>query len=380
MSYSRRSQKRAAAKSGASAEPSSPDWWTKHRWEPGECTHYGSAEVFIAFKNSDATGQETRDSLIAKTLATFLRRKGLSVFLSLDSLERLGKSAYMEAIETALNDARVLIAVGTSPENVTSGWVKYEWHSFHQEIIEGRKPDGEIFLVVEGIGPSNLPLPLRQRQLFPFSEDGFERLARFVQPAIGGSPSVRLPFYLLIDASRSMDGERLQSLEIGLTDFLGDLLADSLVRERVWVSVITFGRGAWQISPLTPATSFKWPTLWADAQEKTALGAALDTLNDALAREVVRKTAHDPPSYCPLAWVIIDGNPTDDWLSAARRLMDRRNPRLARMLIVAAGQDADVSAMRTVAPKNVLVSHITELNAQIRNEFFMWLVEDEMSA
>lgn len=122
---------------------------------------------------------------MAKTLAVFLRRRGFSVFMSLDSLEQLGKSAYMDAIESALQKAKVLIAVGTSVENLSSRWVKHEWHSFHQDIIEGFKPGGELFTVVDGVGQRNLPLALRQRQVFPFSEEGLESLARFLGRNLG---------------------------------------------------------------------------------------------------------------------------------------------------------------------------------------------------
>lgn len=125
-------------------ESAPAEWWGKYRWTSSDAVRDGAGDIFISFKNLDATGHETKDCLMAKTLAVFLRRKAFSVFLSLDSLEQLGTSAYMEAIETALENAKVLVAVGTSVENFTSRWVKHEWHSFHQDIIEGYKPCGEI--------------------------------------------------------------------------------------------------------------------------------------------------------------------------------------------------------------------------------------------
>lgn len=70
-------------------------WWTNYLWTTGQTTKDAGAEVFVSFKNLDAEGRETKDCLMAKTVAVYLRRKGFSVFLSLDSLEQLGKSAYM---------------------------------------------------------------------------------------------------------------------------------------------------------------------------------------------------------------------------------------------------------------------------------------------
>lgn len=161
------------------------EWWEKFAWTAQDAVHDGEGDIFISFKNLDAQGRETKDCRMAKTVAVFLRGGGFSVFMSLDSLEQLGKSAYMEAIESALQKAKVLIAVGTSVENLTSRWVKHEWHSFHQDIVEGFKAGGEIFTVVDGVGQRDLPLALRQRQVFPFSQDGLESLARFLHRAFG---------------------------------------------------------------------------------------------------------------------------------------------------------------------------------------------------
>jgi len=178
-----RDKSEAVIEAASRAAPA--QWWTTYPWTAGQTTKDAGAEVFVSFKNLDSVGRETRDCLMAKTVAVYLRHKGFSVFLSLDSLEQLGKSAYMEAIETALQDAKVLIAVGASADNLNSRWVKFEWHSFHQEIIEGYKKDGEMFSVIEGITEKDLPLALRQRQAFRFSEDGLGALSRFLARSLG---------------------------------------------------------------------------------------------------------------------------------------------------------------------------------------------------
>ena len=41
------------------------------------------------------------------------------------------------------------------------------------------------FTVIDGMGQRELPLALRQRQVFPFSEDGLESLSRFLLRALG---------------------------------------------------------------------------------------------------------------------------------------------------------------------------------------------------
>lgn len=142
------------------------------------------ADVFISFKHLDGNGNETRDCELAKRVAALLRKKKFAVFFSLDSLERLGTSAYKEAIDETLDRAKVLIAVGTSREHMESRWVRYEWDSFLQDIISGLKPSAEIFTVIDGIPLQDLPRGLRHRQSFGSSDAELERLSKFLSRAL----------------------------------------------------------------------------------------------------------------------------------------------------------------------------------------------------
>jgi hypothetical protein len=81
-------------------------------------------EVFISFKNLMPNGEPTRDSMLAREVYDYLSAKGLSVFISNVSLERLGISEYKKAIDDALDVAQVLVAVGTSRENLEWRWVR----------------------------------------------------------------------------------------------------------------------------------------------------------------------------------------------------------------------------------------------------------------
>ena len=83
-------------------------------------------DVFISFKNLDERGVPTRDAQLANEVYNFLRSKGLSVFISTVTLESLGVSNYKKAIDDALDAASIMVAVGTSTENLNSEWVRYE--------------------------------------------------------------------------------------------------------------------------------------------------------------------------------------------------------------------------------------------------------------
>jgi len=146
-------------------------------------------EVFISFKNLLPDGKPTRDSVLARQVYDYLWGKGFSVFLSNVSLERLGTSAYKKAIDDALDVARILVAVGTSRENLEWRWVRYEWDSFFNDILSGVKPSARVFSYVEGIRINDLPRSLRQGQTFIHADGSMEAISNFIANALEKSPS-----------------------------------------------------------------------------------------------------------------------------------------------------------------------------------------------
>jgi TIR domain/CHAT domain/SEFIR domain len=141
-------------------------------------------EVFISCKNLDKDGVRTRDAEIAAEVYDFLTGKGLSVFLSTSTLEELGASDYTSAIDSALDSALVLLAIGTSTDHLESNWVKYEWNSFANAIRSGRKPNARIFTCIEGMPISDLPWGLQQTQTFLHGKGSLERLYTFISKAL----------------------------------------------------------------------------------------------------------------------------------------------------------------------------------------------------
>ena len=144
-------------------------------------------DVFISFKNLDKSGKPTRDSVLAREVFDGLSGRSFRVFFSPVSLEKLGVSAYKAAIDKALDTSRVLVAVGTSAENLDAQWVRYEWDGFFNDILSGVKPHGRVFVYVEGCEPRSLPRALRQSQVFGRAEGGLEKLANFVANALRSS-------------------------------------------------------------------------------------------------------------------------------------------------------------------------------------------------
>lgn len=142
-------------------------------------------DVFISFKNLDEHGVATPDSTLAAKVHDFLVSRGLRVFFSNVTLEQLGVSAYKRAIDDALDGSRILVAVGTSPENLDWQWVRYEWDSFFSDILSGVKPEGRVFVYLDGPDIRSLPRALRQSQAFHDGPEALGRLFNFVSSALG---------------------------------------------------------------------------------------------------------------------------------------------------------------------------------------------------
>ena len=87
-------------------------------------------DVFISYKELDAEGNRTRDSILAQEIYYRLTEKGWRVFFSRISLEDVPGTQYEPYIFAALNSAKVMIVVGTSAENLNAVWVKNEWSRY----------------------------------------------------------------------------------------------------------------------------------------------------------------------------------------------------------------------------------------------------------
>ena len=122
----------------------------------------------------------------------------------------------------------------------------------------------------------------------------------------------RLPVYLVLDCSGSMVGDAGQALAVAVRLLADDLHADPYSAETVWAAAVTFGGVADEAVPLTPAPEFHPPPL--EARGASPLGAALRLVGELIPRD---RAAGD---YRPVVFVATDGEPSDRWQPAARRL------------------------------------------------------------
>ena len=114
-------------------------------------------DIFISCKSEDYE--------IAEKVYSFLKDNGFSVFLSSKELRRMAQADYMNVISVALDTAYSMIVISTQKEYLTSKWVQFEWSTFLNEILSGRK-NGQIMTLLENIKVSEMPIQLRKYESF----------------------------------------------------------------------------------------------------------------------------------------------------------------------------------------------------------------------
>ncbi len=150
-------------------------------------------EVFISFKNTDKNGGRTKDSHMAEELYYALRNKGIHAFYSNVSIPEEGGHDFGNMINEALEQADIFVAVGTSLENLSSRWVKYELECFNGEMLNGNKAQEKSAMysyITPNVSVNRLPMALRRCQSFT----DLDAVVSSVQKRISGRENVRESF------------------------------------------------------------------------------------------------------------------------------------------------------------------------------------------
>lgn len=95
-------------------------------------------DIYISYRAKDDNGDKTAVSEIAEHLYNKLTSAGYRVFLSEAALKGKKRSDCEPYIYSALNSAKVMLALGTSYDDYNDVWVKNEWNRY-LEIAEKNK-------------------------------------------------------------------------------------------------------------------------------------------------------------------------------------------------------------------------------------------------
>lgn len=128
-------------------------------------------DVFICYKETDANGRRTPDSVLAADLYHQLTQEGFRVFFSRITLEEKLGSDYEPYIFAALNSAKVMVVLGTKPDYFDSVWVKNEWNRYLALIKAGAKK--VLIPAYRDMDPYALPEAFSHLQAQDMSKLGF---------------------------------------------------------------------------------------------------------------------------------------------------------------------------------------------------------------
>ena len=128
-------------------------------------------DVFICYKETDAQGRRTQDSVLANDLYYQLTQEGFKVFFSRITLEDKLGTAYEPYIFAALNSSKVMVVLGTKPEFFNAVWVKNEWSRYLALISGGAKK--MLIPAYRDMDPYDLPDEFSHLQAQDMSKLGF---------------------------------------------------------------------------------------------------------------------------------------------------------------------------------------------------------------
>ena len=141
-------------------------------------------DVFICYKETDASGRRTQDSVLANDLYHQLTQEGFKVFFSRITLEDKLGTAYEPYIFAALNSSKVMVVLGTKPEYFNAVWVKNEWSRYLALIKNGAKK--MIIPAYRDMDPYDLPEEFSHLQAQDMSKLGFmQDLIRGIKKIVG---------------------------------------------------------------------------------------------------------------------------------------------------------------------------------------------------
>ena len=185
--------------------------------------------------------------------------------------------------------------------------------------------------------------------------------------ALQANTDERTPVVLVLDRSRSMEGDPITALNAGLVELEEAMKKDPTTSTRGRVLVIQFGgnnevsKGDWQ-----DAIEFSAPKLVANGLTPT--GAAMMMALDAIELQKTEMRAAGISYKRPILMLMSDGDPTDGWESAATACRNAEAANKVTIFTIGVGEEANLEILGQFSSKEAL-----KIKGLHFKELFIWL-------
>jgi uncharacterized protein YegL len=184
---------------------------------------------------------------------------------------------------------------------------------------------------------------------FELSKSGFGRA--LIDQDFAKNPEQRCPCILLLDVSSSMAGDSIRELNEGLVTLQKALANDNVASLRVEIGIITFGSDVKMLQDFITVNNFHPPKL--SASGMTPMGKAINLALDELEERKQVYKANHISHYRPWIFMITDGEPNDEWQSAARRVKKFEEEKKVAFFAVGV-EGADMNRLAEIAVRQPL--------------------------
>lgn len=180
------------------------------------------------------------------------------------------------------------------------------------------------------------------------------------------NPEQRCPCVLVLDTSASMmDKGKLDALNDGLRHFERCISNDRVARNRVEVSIVTFGGTVQELQSFATIDRCNFPSLTCSGN--TPMGEAVEKAISLVNNRRRTLMSSNVPMVRPWIWMITDGLPTDKWTTAAKKIEEgERNEKFSFFAIGV--DDADIETLEKLS-----VRPPAKLNGIQFEDMFLWL-------